>query len=226
MAQVPIEILTAGDIPREQLERAVASANTLQTEFRYSFFPEDSQADFRAYAVGHVKDDDALDHIDTARKREGGYHQFCVGFVDGTLDGRDGYTNIFGSDRPNEGLAVFTIANVSGLIIPESKLAAYFLYYLAKCSFSFRAPKHKNHLDERGCPYDQKINKLAIIESMRARSLCPQCRTMLRAEPLLTAKQVLALESLFAACGDLLKQDPKDATTVDPRPSVFIGSSS
>jgi len=226
VAQIPIEILTAGELPGDHLERAVTAANTLQAEFRYSFFPADAQADFRAYAVGHVKDDDALDHIDTARKREGGYHPFCVGFVEGELDGRDGYTNIFGSDRPTDGLAVFTIANVPNLIIPENRLAAYFLYYLAKSSFSFRAPSHKNHPDERGCPYDQKVNKLAIIESMRARALCDECRAKLRAEPLLTPRQVLALERLFAACGDLLKQDPKEAAAVDPRPSVFIGSSS
>jgi len=37
---------------------------------------------------------------------------------------------------------------------------------------------------------------------------------------------VLALERLFAACGDLLREDPKDVASVDPRPRAFIGSSS
>lgn len=225
MAQIPVEILTAGDLPDDHLERALTTANTLQAEFTYSFFPEDAQADFRAFAVGHVKDDDALNRLDDAREREGGYHPFCIGFIDGEIDARDGYTNVFGSDRPDDGLAVFTIANVPNLIIPEERLTAYFLYYLAKASFSFRAPGHRNHSDERQCPYDQKINKLAIVESMRARSLCDECRAKLRAQPSLTSRQVLALERLFAACGDLLKEDPNDPSMVDSRPSAFIGSS-
>lgn len=72
MAQIPIEILTAGDLPDDHLERAITAANTLQSEFSYSLFPEEAQADFRAFVVGHIKDDDALDRIDEARKREGG----------------------------------------------------------------------------------------------------------------------------------------------------------
>lgn len=70
--------------------------------------------------------------------------------------------------RGLEAMSVRSIANVPNPIIPEERLTAYFLYYLAKASFSFRAPAHKNHPDERRCPYDQKVNKLAIIESMRA----------------------------------------------------------
>ena len=226
MAQIPIEILTAGEIPGDHLERAVTAANTLQSEFKYSFFPADAQADFRAYVYGQSKDDDVLDQIAKAREREGGYHPFCVGFIDGELEGRDGYTNIFGSDRPTEGLAVFTIANVADDIIPATKLSAYFLYYLAKSSCAFRAPAHRNHPEERRCPYDQKLKKRAIVESMRARALCDACRKNLRDEPLLTPRQVLALERLFAACGDLLREDPSDAAAVDPRPRAFVGSSS
>ena len=220
MAQIPIEILSAGDLPEDHIERAITAANTLQSEFNYSFFPEDAQADFRAFVAGRVKDDDALDRIDEGRRRDGGYHPFCIGFIDAEIDGRDGYTNVFGSDRSNDGLAVFTIANVPKVIVPEERLTAYFLYYLAKASLSFRAPGHKNHPDTRRCPYDQKVNKLAIIESMRARALCDECRARLRAQPLLTSRQVIALERLFAACGDLLNEDPKEPAVVDHRPSV------
>jgi predicted nucleotide-binding protein len=225
VAQVPIEILTAGALPSDHLERAVSAANTLQSEFRYSFFPPDDQADFRAYVFGRAEADDALDQIDKTRKREGGYHPYCVGFIDSELEGRDGYKNIFGSDRPSEGLAVFTIADVPDLIIPSTRLSAYFLYYLAKCALSFLAPSHKNHSDTRRCPYDQKIKKREIIESMRARALCDGCRGALRSQPTLTARQILAMERLFAACGDLLREDPNEPTTVDPRPRLFIGSS-
>ena len=48
MAQSPIEILTAGDLPDDHLERAITAANTLHSEFSYSLFPEEAQADFRA----------------------------------------------------------------------------------------------------------------------------------------------------------------------------------
>jgi predicted nucleotide-binding protein len=225
VAQVPVEILTSGQFNSDDLHRAVTTANTVQSEFSYSFFPEEAQAQFRAYAVGHLKVDDALDQIEAARTSEGGYHPFCLGFIDGEVLGRDGFANIFGSDRPASGLAVFTTHNVPDIIIPKTRLSAYFLYYLAKSALSFRAPNHKNHSDDRGCPYDAKLNKRAIVESMRARALCTDCRSKLRAVAQLTARQILALETIFASCGDLLREDPNEQTSIDPRPSVFIGSS-
>ena len=70
--------------------------------------------------------------------------------------------DIFGSDRPSDGLAVFTIHGVSESIIPVGRMLAYFVYYLAKATLCFLAPEKKNHDDTRRCVFDRKIKKRDI----------------------------------------------------------------
>jgi Predicted nucleotide-binding protein containing TIR-like domain len=224
MAQVPIEIMTAGDIPSDLLEMAIGAANTLQADFRYTLVPEEELTDFRPHAYGRVKADEMMDYMAGIRAKYRGYRPYLLAFIDAHLDGRD-LGNIFGSDRAEEGLAVFTIANVADLILPRSKLSAYFLYYMAKASFSFFAPGHKNHSDTRGCVYDRKEYKRDLVHSMRARAICDLCRRSLLERPTLSPRQFTSLERLFSACGDLLREDPAEKAHVDARPSVFVGSS-
>jgi len=224
MAQVPVEIMTAGDLHGDSLERAITTANTLQLDFRFILVPQDELAEFKPYAYGHASADELLDRMSEIRQHNRGYHPYLIAFVDAHLDGQE-FSNIFGSDRPREGLAVFTVSNVAEVIVPEAKLSAYYLYYLAKSSFSFFAPDHKNHRDTRRCVYDMKTNKHDIIQSMRARAICDECRRVLLAQPTLSASQFTALEILFAACGDLLSDDPAEGSRLDARPRVFLGSS-
>lgn len=223
MAQVPVEVLAAGQVDLGLLEKAITSANTLQDEFRYTILRSEDVPEFQAHTYARAKAEDILDALVDIRGRTHGYHPYWIAFLDSHLDGVD-YGNIFGSDRPKAGLAVFTVANVPDLILPANRLAAYFLYYLAKASMSFMAPGHKNHEDTRACPYDQKLKKTDIVQSMRARSLCDDCRRTLLRRPTLSPSQVIALEKLFAACGDILR-DEGTSQVVDPRPKVFVGSS-
>lgn len=221
MAQLPIEVLVAGDIPTDDLTRAVITANTIQSEVKYTLLREGVFVDFGAYSYNHVRAKELLSRIADLRSRVLGYHPYLIGFVDAELDGED-YRNIFGSDEPKQGLAVFTIANVPDIILPRNKLSAYFLYYLAKSAFSFLAPDYKNHEDTRRCPFDQKIYKPYIVESMRARTVCDNCRRQLLSR--VSPAQFQSIEKMFGACGDLLIDGP-DRSAIDPRPRVFIGSS-
>jgi hypothetical protein len=224
MAQIPVDILTAGDLPMHHLVQAVTIANTLQDEFRYTLLPESELEDFRVLAFGRAYAYELLDHLSQIRARTKGYHPFVIAFVDAYLDGRDA-GNLFGDDRPDDGLAIFTTCNVPVVIIPPTKLAAYFLYYLAKASLNFVVPQKKNHEDGRGCPYDRKMDKEELIDSMRARALCDECRRFILADTALSARQLIAAERMFAACGTLLIDGPDDRDKVDSRPRVFVGSS-
>jgi hypothetical protein len=225
MAQLPVEIVMIGEIPGDQLERAVSTANTVQDEIIFSFFPETGLNEFRVLAFDHVVSDDIMDRMSDVRIARRGYHPYLLSFIDAALDGRE-YTNIFGSDRADEGLAVFTIRNVPDVILPRERLVAYFLYYMAKATLSFLVPGQKNHTDRRGCVYDKKLDKTDLLHSMRARAFCDECRRSVLSRQTVSSHQFLALDKLFAACGDLLRDDPRDHVAVDPRPRAFIGSSS
>jgi hypothetical protein len=173
---------------------------------------------------GKAHADELLDQLAEVRRRTKGYHPFLIAFVDAYLYGRDAH-NLFGSDRPEDGLALFTIKNVPEVILPPTKLVAYFLYYLAKASLNFVVPTKKNHEDGGRCPYDRKMDKRQLLESMRARAVCDDCRRVLLAGNELSPRQLTAAERMFAACGDLIIEHPDDKAHVDMRPRVFLGSS-
>jgi hypothetical protein len=221
MAQMPIEVLVAGDIPTDDLTRAISTANTIQSEVLYTFLNDGVFADFGAHSYTRIGAKELLRQIGELRSRALGYHPYLIGFVDAELDGED-LGNIFGSDEPENGLSVFTIANVPDVILPRNKLPAYFLYYLAKSAFAFLAPDYKNHDDTRRCPYDRKMYKPDIVESMRARAVCDDCRRWLLRQ--VSPAQFRSIERMFSACGDFLTGSAEQPV-IDPRPRVFIGSS-
>lgn len=223
MAQVPIDVITAGDLPMDLVQQAIGIANTLQEEFRYTLVPEDELEDFRVLTLTRAHSTELLDYLAEVRRRNKGYHPFLIALVDAYLQGRD-VGNIFGDHRPEEGLAVFTIYDVPETILPATKLSAYFLYYLAKASLAFVVPTKENHEDGRKCPYDRKMDKREIIDSMRARAVCNECRRFF-ANTALSSRQLMAAERMFAACGDLLIEDPDKAAQADSPPRVFVGSS-
>jgi hypothetical protein len=221
MAQMPIEVLIAGDIPADDLDRAISTANTIQYEVKYTLLTDGVFVDFAAHSYTHARAKELLSRIGELRSRALGYHPYLIGFVDAELDGED-CDNIFGSDEATKGLSVFTIAKVPEVILPRNKLSAYFLYYLAKSAFSFLAPDFKNHDDTRRCPFDRKLYKPDIVESMRARAVCDNCRRWLLSR--VSPAQFQSIEKMFSACGDLLIDGP-NRPAIDPRPRVFIGSS-
>ena len=47
------------------------------------------------------------------------------------MDGQK-FSNLFGSHRAEDGLAVATTANVADIIVPGDRMVAYILYYLAR----------------------------------------------------------------------------------------------
>ena len=222
---MPIEIVEIGTIPRELMDQALALANTIQSEFTFQRLPGDEAKRLAMHEFERVKASEFMDTMDDVRKDARGYHPYLLAFIDGELDGDD-YTNIFGSNRPEKGLGVLTIANVPGVIIPPERLAAYFLYYLARYTMSFIVPAHKNHDDTRSCVYDRKVQKRDLLKSMKARSICDDCRrALLAGDSQLSSAQLLALSKMFDMSGKLLASpEPKDDVS-RKLPRTFIGSS-
>ena len=225
MARMPIELVTVGDIARAPLEEAIRISNSAQSQFVFAFMPDVDAERLQPYAFTKIYAPDFLDRMGTFRDEIRGYHPYIVAFADGELAGEH-LSNLFASDRPEAGIGVATIANVSDLIVPSQSLSAYFVYRLAKQTLSFVAPHHKNHRDTRDCVYDAKINKPDILRSMKARALCDPCRNaLLSGVPSLSAAQLSSLDSMFAASGKLLEKPAQVPAVPARKHRVFIGSS-
>jgi hypothetical protein len=222
MAQMPVEIIEIGDLIQFDVSRALSLANSLQREFSFYQLDDSDSKEIRNYMFRELNTGEFLESMDECRTRMTGYHPYLIAFVDAYLTGEDGYENIFGSDRPEKGLAVFTTHSVPELIIPEDRILSYFMYYLAKATLCFLAPELKNHADTQACAFDMKIEKKDILQSMRARALCDECRTrLLRRSRPISGSQLTALDRLFECSGNLL--DGRYDFSRLPR--AFVGSS-
>lgn len=216
MAVVPIEVIRIGSVSAKDLSKALALANSIQQEFYFVEMPEYQSAGLRMHAYNQARAPELLDTIAAFRENIRGFHPFVpflIAFTSSHLDG-----NLFGSGRAKEGIAVCTTANVPDIIIPADRLVSYYTYYLARYTLSFIAPNHRIHVDSRKCIFDSKINKIVLLESMRAGALCDECRRKLVDEPgLMTTEQFNALDNIFALAGRILLENTK--------PKAFIGSS-
>jgi hypothetical protein len=175
MAKMPIEVVEIGDLGQFDVNRALALANSLQSEFLYFKLSDKDARDLQNHAFEQIHAEEFLDTMERFRGRIRGFHPYLIAFVDSYLRGKD-YDNLFGSDRPQKGLAVFTTWGVSGPIIAPERMQAYFVYYVAKATLCFLAPEKKNHTDTKRCVFDRKVKKRDIVRA------CALERSAIRAE--------------------------------------------
>lgn len=224
MAKLPIEIVEIGNVPADDITQAILVANSLQEEFLYSRMTKVDSQEFAMLAFRKLKVKDFLDSLEEFRIKIRGFHPFIIAIIDAELEGVT-YTNLFGSNRGEKGLAVVTISKVENVIIPSGKMTAYFLYYFSRYTLSFIVPEHKNHEETKGCVFDRKIHKPDIIKSMKARSICDSCRTiLLQGKNALSPSQFEALDRLFDESGKSLV-DIASQVKKHQKPRIFIASS-
>jgi len=224
MAQMPIEVVSIGDIPTEQFEKAIAIANDAQAEFVFGQFSKDDANAFRVLAYKQAAAKDFMDKMESIRTDIGGYHPFIITVVDTKLEGKE-YSNLFGSNRAERGIAVFTIDNVDGIILPKEKIFVYILYYFARYTLSFIVPQHKNHVESKDCVFDRKVHKPDIVKSMKARAICDECRNqLLSGNPKVSPSQLDALDKLFERCGKILegKSVESSGASLTSNDSLFL----
>jgi len=224
MAKLPIEIIQISDAFQfsKELNEAIELANFLQNEFIFQMLPSSEGSHFSFLSFNNGMAEEIMDNMEKIRAKIKGFHPFLLLVMDTNLDGKE-FANLFGSNRAEKGLGVMTVFNVPETIIPRDKMVSYFLYYFAKYSLSFIIPSHKNHNDAKKCIYDRKIYKVDILQSMRARAFCDDCRRiLLSTESTLTPNQFSALDKIFDEAGKKLEKYIKQ----QKKPSLFIGSSS
>ncbi len=224
MARIPIELLCVSQ-PEEALVEAVNVANEKQRSFEYTFIDSSKGESVGILAFRRIQVKELFDRIEKYRVSIKGFHPFIIVVTNSSLDGEK-YANLFGSHRAESGLAVITTDNVVDIIIPKGKMVAYFLYYLARYSLSFVVPSHKNHEETQECVFDRKVNKKDIIYSMKAGSICDDCRrNLIKVGTRLTQEQFDSIDGIFFQAGKKLEKSNNTINQATP-PRVFIASSS
>lgn len=221
MAAVPIEVVTVGESSLDSLPMALLLANAEQSEFVFSKSPLSISAPLQVHAYIQVQTDDFLDLVERIRMESRGFHPFIIVMTDAELVGKH-YSNLFGSHRAEKGIAIVTTARVPEIIVPADRIVAYFIYYLARYSLSFLAPKQKNHDHSSGCLFDRKLLKEEIVNSMHSRGLCDDCRRSLVSGPgAFSATQFDSVTRLLGLAGRIFR----DGFNANVRPRIFVGSS-
>lgn len=224
MAKLPIEIVEIGNVPIGDITQAISVANSLQEEFQYSRMTKVDSQEFMMLAFRKISTQNFIDNLEEFRKKIRGYHPFILAIIDAELYGEK-YSNLFGSNRPENGLAVITISKVEEIIIPSGKMVAYFMYYFSRYTLSFIVPEHKVHEDTKGCVFDRKIHKRDILLSMKTRSICDNCRSiLLQGTNALVPSQLEALDRLFDASGKFLEERIHNVKN-QKKHRIFIASS-
>jgi hypothetical protein len=204
-SEVEVSVVAVGGRHLSDLKVAVDSANSIQSVFRYQLL-EGSLADaVRLSTFRNIFAPDFFDAVEQLRLSSGLKVPYLIAVTDSSVSGKT-LKNLFGSHRASVGLAVITTDQVPDIIIPAGRMAAYFVYYLARYALSFLFPQLQNHDDTRSCVFDRKLSKRDLLKSMSSRALCDDCRRQLLAVGGVdAAPRVLALDRLFMLSGDMLE---------------------
>ncbi|KAB8142239.1 hypothetical protein F8S13_14700 [Chloroflexia bacterium SDU3-3] len=222
MARLPIEIVDISRSIPEALEQTIQLANSIQEEFLFTYLPNDEEHYFYPYDFAKLNTNDFFETINKIRHSLRGYHPYIIPIVNSFISGSR-LTNLFGSHKADQGIAFFTINGVFGDIIPSDRIHCYILYYLARYSLSFVAPKHNNHDETRSCVFDRKISKLDILKSMKNRAFCDDCRkSLIKDDNIITSKQISALDSLFSTTKTLLDHGYTITNTPHQQSNIVI----
>jgi hypothetical protein len=151
MAVVPVEVIQHGNVAADDVTVAVGLANSVQKEFLFLQLP-DNRATGQPISlpITDVQPLALSDIIESFRRTLRGYHPFLLILVDDYIDESDFYRSFLAE----KGIAVVTINDVPDRIVPRDRMAAYFLYYLARSALSFIVPHHQNHIHSQSCAFE------------------------------------------------------------------------
>jgi hypothetical protein len=100
-----------------------------------------------------------------------GIHNFTIGVVKKRLDGKK-WDNLFGSMQTNEnerltGKAITSSYGIDHLL-QSAPIDVYYIFEFLSFSIRFIVGKGMIHDQERGCLFHRKVNKLDILETIKA----------------------------------------------------------
>lgn len=226
MAKLPVEIARIGNEFDKEIESVIELLNSFQKEIFFSLLSISEEEKFQILNFKEVDCDEQLDKILKIRNDLKGFHPYLIVTSSSYLKNNK-YDNLFGGCDPDEGVALFTFKNVTDTIIAKDKIKSYIIYYLARYTFNFLLPDHRNHDETRDCVFDFKTIKADIIKSMKAGAICDDCRSkVINPSYSISASQFTSLNNIFGLSGELLQKEEKPIVEKANKPKFFIGSSS
>ncbi len=223
MAKFTLEIAIVGDKYSSDIEKAVKSANSIQDEFEFIILDETKQKYFQPLSFDKVDINILFDDLENIKNKLDGFHPHLLLITDGYLyDPIKDLTNLFGDTSPERKLSILTTNYVGTVILPEEKMESYFVYYFARFVLNYLQPELKNHKESKSCVMDLKQKKTDLVNSMRKKALCNDCRRFLiETNQKISPSQFTAVNEIFGKSGELLNNDQAKINL----PKVFIGSS-
>lgn len=226
MAKLPVEIVRIGNHFNKEIEEAVSLIDNIQKEIQFSILPNSDEEKFQVLDFKQADANELLEKIKKIRGDLKGFHPYLIVVSNIFLSGEE-YTNLFGEAHPEDGVAIFTFNNVPEIIIPTDKIKSYIAYYIARYTFNFLIPNHRNHNETRECVFDTKIQKKDLIKSMKAGAICDDCRTTVMSPNYnISASQFASLNLIFGKVEELYTKDTVSIEQKSKKAKIFIGSSS
>lgn len=227
MIKYPLEIIRIGNEYSKEIYESIVLINNMQNEFDVQIAESKIEEEFQILAFREVFADEILDKIITIKNGLKGYHPHLAVITNAQIK-IDGVkqSSLFANTSPEIGASIFTTCHVPDIIIPKEKMKAYFVYYIGRILAKYLMPNHSNHNDSRDCIFDYMNDKIEIVKSMKSGALCDGCRTKANTEyHLISASQLIALDSIFAKSGELLNEEITIVEKKIMKPKIFIGSS-
>jgi len=174
-----IYLISVGADSSYLLESSAKQLNGIQSEFRFSVVPISSDLGKNALAFQRERylTTAVYDWFVTMRRTLGGRRDHVICFVNRPLSSPK-LSNLFGSHRAEDGLAVVTLNDSEQYIRAEERFCTYFL---VRYAMSFLNPSVRSHDDpgRNGCYFNRKIYKPEIRLSLESGRVCDECKTAL-----------------------------------------------
>jgi len=224
MSRLPIDIINFNDEFNSELNLAIAISNGIQNEFIFTLAPQEISKKFHILNFEEIDGNEFLSKANEIKADLKGFYPHLLFFTNSPIKS-DGWSNLFADSDYAIGISIVTTNNVADKIIPREKMAAYFVYYLARTGIKFILKNRTNHEkpSKKGCLFDFMEEKSDITKSMRANAICDECRRdLLKEQHFVSENQMSAVDILLAKSGTLLKDGNKIESKTR---KIFIGSS-
>jgi predicted nucleotide-binding protein len=222
MSKLPVDIVNFDNSFNLDIVKAIETANNIQNDFIFTLAPNGFRNQFILINYEDIEVNEFLEKALIIKNKIKGYYPFVIFITDSPLKGEK-WTNLFNSTRSEDGVMILTTKNVPDIIIPKASMISYFLYYFANTALKYILVKKYNHYtpSRNGCLFDFKENKKDILKSMRANSICDDCKKeILRNEMSISESQFDSIDKLLSSAGEFLSN-----TTKREKAKLFIGSS-
>lgn len=174
----PIEIITTEKQLIQQIHLALQPLNQVQREFSFRMASERLLEEAFYFRKTEYTLKEIFDWLRELRIRNRGHMPYIILITGAGLSGIK--LNLYGGHKASEGLAVFTMdafdTTYEQFLFDKIRFIRYFI---VRYSLSFITPSTKNHPD-RGCMFDEKIDKTKILLSLSNGRICPECERDLK----------------------------------------------